>query len=466
MRRVLLAGLVALAAVSAAQARTPLRIGAVVPELLDASQQDATVALMREASLGDVARVTVTWQRGQTQPDPGIVGDLGTGAAKAAAAGIDVYLDVYPNGSSQTPLTASDQTEFADWTAALVRAVPLIRHVIVGNEPNLNLFWMPQFGPGGDDAAAAAYERLLARTYDAVKAVAPQVEVVGGALAHLGANTPGTARPTHSPAQFILDLGAAYRASGRTRPIMDAFSYHPYMEHSSLPPTFRHLRGRTLTIADYGKLVSLLGRAFDGTAQKGTRLPVVYDEFGVETRPPAGMAALYSGTEATTTHPVDEATQARYYAEGMHLAACEPTVEAFMVFELTDSPLLPGWQSGVYYADGRTPKSSEPAVAAAARRWRTSSPTGCAKLLQPQPLVDWTRRTLLCDVDCAYTETFRRLGSKRPAAVVRARTRAAVPTRLPRPRVRPGRYRVTLVVRATPYKADAATRTSPLLRLG
>ena len=42
--------------------------------------------------------------------------------------------------------------------------------MIVGNEPNLNLFWMPQFDPSGGDAAAAAYEQLLATTYDALEA--------------------------------------------------------------------------------------------------------------------------------------------------------------------------------------------------------------------------------------------------------------------------------------------------------
>ena len=90
----------------------------------------------------------------------------------------------------------------------------MLKHVIVGNEPNLNLFWLPQFGPGGTRTLAApGYELLLARTYDAIKAVAPSVEVVGGALAHSGIDKRGTGRDTHSPAQFILDMGKAYRAS-------------------------------------------------------------------------------------------------------------------------------------------------------------------------------------------------------------------------------------------------------------
>ena len=125
--------------------------------------------------------------------------------------------------------------------------------------------------------------------------MAPRVEVVGGTLAHSGTNKRGTGRDTHSPARFILDMGTAYRASHRTKPIMDAFSYHPYMERSDLPPTYRHNPlANTVTIADYGKLISLLQRAFGGTKQKGQTLPLVYDEFGVEAKiPPAPRVALH-----------------------------------------------------------------------------------------------------------------------------------------------------------------------------
>ena len=87
----------------ARQLRAPLQIGSVVPELLDPGLQDLTFGLMKNASLADVGRITVTWQKGQRAMDPGLLGDLRTGVDKATVAGIDIYLDVYPNGSSQTP---------------------------------------------------------------------------------------------------------------------------------------------------------------------------------------------------------------------------------------------------------------------------------------------------------------------------------------------------------------------------
>ena len=88
--------------------------------------------------------------------------------------------------------------------------------MIVGNEPNLNLFWLPQFGPDGSDAAAAAYEQLLAETYDSLKQVDSGLEVVGGALAPRGSDDPNASRQTHSPTQFIRTSAAPTERAAAT----------------------------------------------------------------------------------------------------------------------------------------------------------------------------------------------------------------------------------------------------------
>ena len=136
--------------------------------------------------------------------------------------------------------------EFASYAAAIVRGSPWLRHVIVGNEPNLNRFWLPQFGLDGSSAAPAAYLALLAETYDAIKAASPEVRVYGGAVSPRGTDRPNGIGPTHSPTTFIQGLGAAYRASGRTRPVMDALAIHPYMDNSSQPPTTAHPLGTNI----------------------------------------------------------------------------------------------------------------------------------------------------------------------------------------------------------------------------
>jgi hypothetical protein len=263
--------------------------------------------------------------------------------------------------SSSTPLDPAQRSAFASYAAALAKALPEVRDVIVGNEPNLNLFWQPQFDPSGGDQAAHDYELLLAETFDALKAHDSKLNVIGGALAPHGGDRP-SARPTHSPTQFIRDLGAAYRATGRTAPIMDAFDIHIYGESSRIPPTLQHPRTTTIGIADYDKLAKLLGEAFDGTAQPGSKLPVVYGEYGVETTIPAAKASLYTGHEVVPT--VDEHTQATYYVEVVHAAEQQRNVRMLFLFHVVDESRLEGLQSATRYADG-SPKSSEAAVQAA-----------------------------------------------------------------------------------------------------
>jgi hypothetical protein len=337
-----------------------LEVGAVE----DAAKGGRPVAeLQRTADSGFRAVVfSSLWARGETAPSPAEQHALLAASTAAKAAGVEPIVAVYQL-SSQTPLSAADQAGFAAYTAALVRALPDVGRVIVGNEPNLNLFWLPQYDANGGDTAAASFEQLLAATYDAAKAARPKVEVIAAGLSPRGSDDPANSRQTHSPTRFILDLGAAYRASGRNRPIMDAFSIHPYGESSRIPPTLTHPHTTSIGIADYRKLVGLLGRAFDGTGQHGRTLPIVYGEYGVETTIPPSKAHLYTGHEVVPT--VDDQTQTADYTTAIRLAACQPTVELLLLFHVEDEPRLEGLQSGVRYADG-SPKSSEPAVASAA----------------------------------------------------------------------------------------------------
>ena len=62
--------------------------------------------------------------------------------------------------------------------------------------------------------------------------------------------------------------------------------------HNVAPVNGRHPNSTTIAVADYDKLVSLLGTAFDGTAQQGSTLPIYYTEFGVESQIPAPKASL------------------------------------------------------------------------------------------------------------------------------------------------------------------------------
>jgi hypothetical protein len=473
MARFLVVVVAVLAFAPAALAGGPRMLVGAVNE--DALQSPAALDLARQANLGDAVRVALTWARGRRAPEQDSVAHLQSVVDAAAKSGTTVYVALYPFGSSQTPLSDADQADFTAWVAAIARAVPDARHFVVGNEPNLNRFWLPQFGPNGEDVAAGPYVSLLARSYDALKAISPSIEVIGGALSHQGIDRPGTGRDTHSPTAFIQDMGAAYRASGRTAPIMDAFSFHPYMIRSDEPPTLTHPNDTTITIADYGKLVSTLGQAFDGTAQKGSTLPIVYDEFGVESQIPAAKEGLYTGVEPTTIHPVDEATQAAYYAQAIGLAFCQPNVKAFLVFSLIDERAHAGWQSGVYYVD-QTPKSSLAAVAAAADRSRRNL-LACEGLqVTPRVGVRWFPAgrppgnpgtfpiSLTCDVDCVYRVRIERASTHGTTLSVRGRATGRKPLRVqfPQSRLARGTYRITVSARAVVNVGPPATAQSPV----
>ena len=419
MRKGLLCALSALLAVlvlaSTAAAGGPyMLVGAAddLPKAQDAAFAKSELDLAKLAGL-DAIRVTQTWTKGQTTLGPGNAITLGNAVTAAQFAGVRLILSLYPFGSSVTPLTDQDRKDFASFVVDVAKRYPYVHDFIIGNEPNLNRFWLPQFGPNGEDVAAPAYEQLLATTYDALKAARPHSTIYGGALAPRGVDRPGTGRDTHSPTAFVSDLGAAYRASGRQVPIMDAFAFHPYPESSSIGPVFPHPNSTAIGLADYQKLVNLLGVAFDGTAQRGSGLPILYDEFGIETQIPAAKADLYTGTEPATTKPVDEATQGRMYTEAMQMTFCQPTVIGLLLFHFQDEPALSAWQSGVYYVDG-TAKSSLPAVAAAATAVHRGVITSCPALrLSPKVTLKrapstatLNRISLTCSVDCTYRARF------------------------------------------------------------
>jgi hypothetical protein len=306
----------------------------------------------------DALGLTTPWTPGQTDPDPDQLTLLRNVADASAAEGVRILLSVFQYQNRDTPVTDEEQEEFADYTAALARELPTIRDFIIGNEPNLNGFWMPQFDESGRSASAPAYTSLLARSYDALKAVSPEINVIGAALAPRGADNPDSPRHTQSPTAFIRDMGAAYRASGRQIPIMDIFAIHPYLERSEIPPETEHPEGTAIGIADYDKLVDLLEEAFDGTAQKGSDLPIAYTEFGVQAEIPPEKESEYENIDSPLgVDAVDELTQAEYYRDAFELASCQENVIGILIFHLYDEPDLDRWQSGIYYADG-TPKSS------------------------------------------------------------------------------------------------------------
>src|SRR6266536_4342213 len=238
MKRLILVLLVALVLPGRASAGGPtMLIGATE----DAVRQPTLIGVKAQMDLLRLAgfnavRVTQVWAPGKTKPDADDIRVLTNIVDAAKLDGVTVMATVTNFGNRTTPLTLEARDEFAAYTAALARALPSIRYFVIGNEPNINRYWLPQFNPDGSDAAAPAYEALLAEAYDALKAVSPKIMVLGGAISPRGGDDPDSIRPTHSPTTFIADMGEAYRAGDRLRPIMDGLAFHPYEDNSSVAP--------------------------------------------------------------------------------------------------------------------------------------------------------------------------------------------------------------------------------------
>ena len=475
----LVALLVALVTAGSARAGTGMFVGATEDNVRSLNPLVAKSKMDMAALAGlDTVRMSVLWQPGEqlVGGDDEIV--LRNASAAAQLDGVRLIVSIYPRDWRSAPLTSRARGEFASYAASIAKEFPAIRDFIVGNEPNLNLFWMPQFGAGGVDMAARSYELLLARTYDALKLVSDDVNVIGGALASHGQDKPGSLRPTHSPTAFIKDLGAAYRTTKRSRPIMDMFAIHPYLIPSKLPPTFAHPLTTTIGVADYSKLVKLLTTAFRGTAQRGETLPIVYDEFGYQSQIPQPLRFVYNhlGTRAAAD-AIPESLQAKYYSQAFALAACQPTVAGMLIFHVVDERDARAWQSGLYYGNGRA-KTSLAKVRSAALAAQTGTLAQCAKVKTTANVddvvfggpsdsaPDMVETGFTCNLPCTYRLEILDAVTGDPVASKSGKAVGLTTVKLPTADLPPGQYEYALRAFKCGKPGTAETRFSTAFALG
>jgi hypothetical protein len=307
------------------------------------ARQDGVVGVHRDLRLMAV-RVTVPWRPGQVRPTKLQQVYLHR-ISRMIQLNDRIVLSVY-NFARFAPDTPRTRTQYCSFLRHVVRRIPPIHDVQVWNEANSPTFWPASSG-------AAGYEALLARCWDALHSVPTLVNVISSTASR------------HDPGGFVLDLGEAYRASGRARPLVDTFGHNPYPADSAELPSATHPKGDLIGEGDYQTLMNVLLTAFDGTAQSipGVRgVTIWYLETGFQTVPPPDKRRFYRGREndrralpalapraddgATV---VDQATQLR---EAVSLAYCQPAVGGFFNFELLDEDRLGGWQSGLLWRDG------------------------------------------------------------------------------------------------------------------
>ncbi|HLX18562.1 MAG TPA: hypothetical protein VKR23_00250 [Gaiellaceae bacterium] len=279
-------------------------------------------------------------------------------APQAQADGIKVTLALYSKQASY-----HNAKFFCGWAAMVAASVQQwgINDFIIWNEPNTALYWAPQ-----TSHTPAQYEALLARCYDKIHRVDPQANVIGFGL------SPRSNGPTQTaPIPFIAGVGAAYKASGRSLPIMDQMSIHPYPDPSSPTdgPTVGYGNLNNYGIPNLDRVKQAVYDAFTGTGQPTTLNGLTFriDELGWQTNTTA-YAQYYNRENVKTISEQQQATDIattvdRYFA-------CDPTVTDVEWFLLVDEPTRNGvnqqgervgggWQSGLLTAGGEgvsTPK--------------------------------------------------------------------------------------------------------------
>jgi hypothetical protein len=516
------AALCALAGPGLARAAAPMFVGAVenAPLTPDLPTAKAKMDLARLAGL-DTLRLAAFWAPGRASVMPAWdKAALSNAATAAQLNGIRLVTSVSNLNSRTTPNTPRLQDEFSIYVLQVARLMPNVTDFIIGNEPNINTFWMPQYSKlqwkyvtktktvrvkgklvkkkykvkvlkkQPVDLAAIQYTALLAKTYDLLKDFNPTINVIGASLSPRGGDNPVAKRQTHSPTRFLLDVGAAYRKMHRTKPLMDTFSIHPYGEKSRTAPTFAHPLSGNIGLADYNKLVQTLGRAFKGTAQPGTTLPIIYDEYGVQTKIPSGKTGNYFNLrDPVAADAVSEYTQALYYKQALQMAYCQPNVMGMLFFHVSDERNGRTWQSGLYYADD-TPKASLGPVRAAVASLRDGTLASCpgaagstALKTLSLPKKDqymtndstWTDAKITCAKVCTYTAKVEKFPSGELVLEVQRDLQpdTETPLAFPATGLPVGEYRIvvrvwqygklgTTVVRfGTPFAVSEPTATPP-----
>jgi transposase-like protein len=398
----------------------------------------------------------------------------------ASLRGIRVIFAVTPARADAITANPSAPAQYAAFLAHLARTFPAVKDYVVGNEPNQPRFWRPQFRRGAV-VSPTAYYSLLARSYDALKAVNPSITVIGVGLSPRGNDQPNAGdNVSVSPVRFISRLGKAYRSARRRAPIMDELAFHPYPDRDT-DSLMKGYRWPNAGVPNLDRIKQAFWDAFRGTRQptfgegrSRGRVAFRLDELGWQVGIPPASAGAYFGFESV--RPTNEANQSGIYAQAIRYLACDASVRSVLFFLLRDEPDLERWQAGLIRADG-SPRSSFDSVRAEIARsngrcsgqfrsWRHTTTVTGGRLRFPKARVLPARRQTLALVANAEED------ATAEAAVYRgkrriARTRTTVKAYRSRvirvsARFRPGRYTVRVTLGAALNPARKSSFAAPL----
>ena len=393
---------------------------------------------------------------------------------QAMQRGIDVIFAIYPLKARALVDTPNGVQLFAQYVAKVAERYPYVRKVICLNEGNQPRFHQPQFDEAGNGISGFVQEEAMAACYDALKAVDPGIDVIGFGLSPRGNDDfDAVSNVSHSPIRFLKEVGDAYRASGRTKPIADDVSIHCYPNLNTDAPSVGYVWPKVGCV-NLDRFKQAWWDAFHGTSQPlfreagqsgGPFVRIFVDEVGYQTRIAPDKASLYSGSENVPL--VDEQTQASYYSQLIALMACDPNVALLNFFHAVDERSLPAWQSGLVLPDF-TRRASYTAVkeAIAANQqcrgaevqWRhTERVVGARAMFKTLPRSFLVR----AEEGFSYEVRITRPSSARRLTGASGQGDAARDLLFKLPRLSRGAYRVKVTLRAetNPARVTTFTRT-------
>ena len=268
-----------------------------------------------------------------------------------------------PTASPFDAVCSPDPAALAAFTRAAVRrysgsfeGLPRVRHWQALNEPNLSLFFQPQF-EGSKLVSPTIYRKLLNTVYAAVKSVEPSDLVMAAGLGPIA--VPGYTIGPMKFARQLLCMGGgpkpkptAGNCEGGVH--FDIFDIHPYTSGSP-----SHKGGpNNVEMGDLAKLQNLLHAADRAGRIKNTvkgQTPLWVTEFSYDSKPPdpGGLAMKI---------------EAQWIPEALH-EAWLAKVSNFFWYSLTDSepepsrPFSETLQSGLYFwAPGIAEQQPKPAM--------------------------------------------------------------------------------------------------------
>ena len=273
-----------------------------------------------------------------------------------------------PVGDDAGERVAPDPQYFADFAEAVARRLSQAASFTVWNEPNHNVFLLPQWrrtAEGFVPASPDVYRAMLYAAVPRIRAAAPAATVLIGATSSLGASRATEADERMSPMRFLRDLACVDEqlrprddgACASFRPLPgDGWSHHPY--GGRLPPWEESPEPDDVRVADLGRMADTLD-ALHAAGRTQERLGMYLTEFGYQTNPP------------DPTWEVTPDEQARRLAEAERIARADPRVRSVAHFLHRDLPEREGatarerwrdYQTGLVFIDGR-PKPARAAFA-------------------------------------------------------------------------------------------------------